>query len=351
MTMDTKKFKTGTPDTGNATAKGGRNNTKIILTAAGSVAAGMAAGAAASQIFSGTSHEPNPTSDPQKEEIAQKEEMGKEEVAEQSVNETTQATDGKTQPAGEDVSQPHPTTGNNQPTGNSHPTEPSLGNTHPSSDGETPQEVAEAIAEAQEIDKNDIDAPSVLEMIEFTTVYNADGTEVQAVVGITPDGTQYLLADADGDGVYEGVYDMAGNFVVNAEANLTHSDIEIMMDQSGGYLALTDIDRTNETEDPTEDILDTETCDHLEIAQNELETQHEEQTEEQQVVHDEPSSDEFDNLLAELLATDSESKDVVDEVLVEPEEQLNEKEDDDFEDSEEFDEDIDSEEDISTDDF
>lgn len=349
--MDTKKFKTGTPDTGNATAKGGRNNTKIILTATGSVAAGMAVGAAASQIFSGTSPDPNPTSEPQKEDIAQNEEMGKEEVAEQSVNETTQATDGKTQPTGEDISQPQPTTGNNQPIGNSHPTEPFSGNTHPSSDGETPQEVAEAIAGAQEIDKNDIDAPSVLEMKEFTTVYNADGTEVQAVVGIAPDGTQYLLADADGDGVYEGVYDMVGNFVVNAEANLTHSDIEIMMDQSGGYLAFTEMDRTNETEDPTEDILDTETGDHLEIAQNEPETQHEEQTGEQQVAQDELSSDEFDNLLAELLGTDSEPKEVDDEVLVETEEQLDEEDDDDFEDSEDFEDDIDSDEDISTDDF
>lgn len=349
--MDTKKFKTGTPDTGNATAKGGRNNTKIILTATGSVAAGMAVGAAASQIFSGTSPETNPTSEPQKEDIAQNEEMGKEEVAEQSVNVTTQATDGKTQPTGEDISQPQPTTGNNQPTGNSHPAEPFSGNTHPSSDGETPQEVAEAIAGAQEIDKNDIDAPSVLEMKEFTTVYNADGTEVQAVVGIAPDGTQYLLADADGDGVYEGVYDMVGNFVVNAEANLTHSDIEIMMDQSGGYLALTEMDRTNDTEDPTEDILDTETGDHLEIAQNEPGTQHEEQTGEQQVAQDELSSDEFDNLLAELLGTDSEPKEVDDEVLVETEEQLDEEDDDDFEDSEDFEDDIDSDEDISTDDF
>lgn len=349
--MDTKKFKTGTPDTGNATAKGGRNNTKIILTATGSVAAGMAVGAAASQIFSGTSPEPNPTSEPQKEDVAQNEEMGKEEVAEQSVNETTQATDGKTQPTGEDISQPQPTTGNNQPTGNSHPTEPFSGNAHPSSDGETPQEVAEAIAGAQEIDKNDIDAPSVLEMKEFTTVYNADGTEVQAVVGIAPDGTQYLLADADGDGVYEGVYDMVGNFVVNAEANLTHSDIEIMMDQSGGYLAFTEMDHTNEIEDPTEDILDTETGDHLEIAQNEPGTQHEEQTGEQQVAKDELSSDEFDNLLAELLGTDSEPKEVDDEVLVETEEQLDEGEDDDFDDSEDFEDDIDSDEDISTDDF
>ena len=350
--MDTKKFKTDPSGTGNSTAKGGRNNTKIILTAAGSVAAGMAAGAAASQIFSGTSPEPNPPSEPQKEDIAQKEEMGKEEVAGQSVNETTQATDGKTQPTGEDISQPQPTTGNNQPTtGNSHPTEPSSGNAHPSSDGETPQEVAEAIVGKEEIDKNDRDAPSILEMKEFTTVYNADGTEVQAVVGITPDGTQYLLADADGDGVYEGVYDMAGNFVVNAEANLTHSDIEIMMDQSGGYLALTETDRTNETEDPTEDILDTETGDHLEVAQNKPGTQHEEQTGEQQVAQDELSSDEFDNLLAELLGTDSEPKEVDDEVLVETEEQLDEEDDDDFEDSEDFDDEIDSDEDISTDDF
>ena len=123
------------------------------------------------------------------------------------------------------------------------------------------------------------------------------------------------------------------------------------MNQSGGYLALTEIDRTNETEDPTEDILDTETGDHLEMAQIESGTQHEEQTGEQQVAQDESSSGEFDNLLAELLGTDSESKDVDDEVLVETEEQLDEEDDDEFEDSEDFDDDIDSDDDISTDDF
>ena len=55
--MDTKKFKTDPSGTGNSTAKGGRNNTKIILTATGSVAAGMAASATASQIYSEKSQE------------------------------------------------------------------------------------------------------------------------------------------------------------------------------------------------------------------------------------------------------------------------------------------------------
>jgi len=343
--MDTKKFKTGTSGTEKSTAKGGKNNTKIILTAAGSVAAGMAVGAAASQIFSGTSPEPNPTSEPQKEDIAQNGEMDKEEVAGQSVNETTQTTDGKTQPTGENVSQPQPSTGN------SHPTEPSPENNHPSSDGDTPQEVAEAIAGAQEIDTNDIDAPSILEMKEFTTVYTADGTEIEAVVGVTPDGTQYLLADTDGDGIYEGVYDMVGNFVVNAEANLTHSDIEIMMDQSGSYLAFNERDRVDVTEDPTEDILDTETGEHLDLAQNESETQREEPTGDQVVSQDEPNPDDFDNLLAELLGADSESKEVDDEVLVESDDSLEEDDDDEYEDSEDFDNDIDSDEETVTDDF
>lgn len=331
--MDTKKFKTGASGTERATAKGGRNNTKIILTATGSAAAGMAAGAAASQIFSGSDSELNPTSEPQKEEIAG-----------QAANEiTTEAAHS----VEENISQPQPTTENGQPA-NSHPTEPNTENTHPSSDGETPQEVAEAIAGAQEIDRNDIDAPSVLEMKEFTTVYTADGTEVQAVVGVTPDGTQYLLADTDGDGIYEGVYDMAGNFVDYAEANLTYSDIEIMMDQSGGFLALNDRDRVDVMEDPTDDILDTETGDHLDLAQNESGTQYEDSTEGQPVTQEEPSADEIDNLLAELLGTDSESREVENEVLVETDDLLEEEDGEEYEDS---DDDIDLDEDSSTDDI
>lgn len=372
--MDTKKFKTGTTGTEN-TARGGKNNTKIILTAAGAVAAGMAVGAAASQIFPGPDPEPEPTPtpDPSKEDVAQKEELDKENGTGQATTETTQSVGGTAQPTNENISQPQPTTGNGQsanggghtttPSDNGHPTEPSSGNTHPTSDGETPQEVAEAIAGAQEIDKNDIDAPAVLEMKEFVTVYNEDGTEIQAVVGETPDGTRYLLADTDGDGVYEGVFDMAGNYIDHAEGNLTHSDIEMMMDQTGGFLAINEKDHVSMTEDPTVDILDTETGDYLSLAQNESRTQHEEPltgepvSGEQPVAQEEPSADEIDNLLAELLDIDSASKGVGDEVLVEdatngPDEYMDGDEaEDDEEVYEDSDDDVDSDEDSTTDDF
>lgn len=374
--MDTKKFKTGTTGTAN-TARGGKNNTKIILTAAGAVAAGMAAGAAASQIFPGPDPnpepEPTPAPDPSKEDVAQKEELDKENGTGQATTETAQPIGGTAQPTNENISQPQPTTGNGQPanggghttptSGNGHPTEPSSENMHPTSDGETPQEVAEAIAGAQEIDKNDIDAPTVLEMKEFVTVYNEDGSEIQAVVGETPGGTRYLLADTDGDGIYEGVFDMAGNYIDHAEGNLTHSDIEMMMDQTGGFLAINEKDHVQATEDPTGDILDTETGDHPSLAQNESGTQHEEPiagepvSGEQPIAQEEPSADEIDNLLAELLGTDSDSKGVNDEVLVEDatngsdEYMDGEEAEDDGEVYEDSDDDVDSDEDSATDDF
>ena len=358
--MDTKKFNAN----GQGKAKAGSNNTRVTLTAAG-LAASAAAGAGAAHIFSGNGNEVDPekpTEEVTDEKVKPTEENKENETAQE--NSGTTATSSAAQ---DDISQPQPTTGNGANSGTStqpgsptqsqnpsHPQEPD----HPTG-GDTPQEVAEQIAHAEEIDKDDIDAPSVVEIDGFTTAYDQAGNEMQAVMAHTPDGVPFMLVDVDGDGVFEGVFDTNGNFVAQADANLTHSDMEAMMDQTGGFLALNEHDKTSATEDPTNDIIDTETGTHPEMAMNERPTEEQspegytgEQPGQPDVVQqEEPSADEIDNLLAELLGpdTDGESKGVSEEVLVDESDNSDSVDgsDDDADDVSEDDSDDDDNDDVS----
>lgn len=321
--MATKKFN----QNGNGTAKAGRDDTKVILTAAGVAAA--AAGAAAVHVFGGKENE-EPSDNPE-EVIAQEEVMAeKEEQKQEDAQQSDTAADIENS-VGEDISQPQPTAEN---ASQSNPTQqPS-----PSTDGETPQEVAEAIAHAEEIDSNDIDAPALVEIDRFTSAYDENGNEVAAVEVHSQDGTPFLLADLDNDGVYESMFDTEGNFVTHTEANLTHSDLEAMMDQTGGYLAINEQDHNSLSEDPTNDIIDTETGTHPDMAMNETPTSEQPETTVdytgEQDLAQEPTTDEIDNLLAELLDdnTDSNSKGVDEEVLVDECGEINDEADDDSDD-------------------
>ena len=233
---------------GHGNAKAGRDNTKVILTAAG-VAAAAAGAAAAAHVFGGKEEE-EPVENP--EEVTSQEEsvVENEEQKQENAQQTTAESETESTAVGEDIAQPQPTTGNaSQSNPSPEPT--------PSTEGETPQEVAEAIAHAEEIDNNDIDAPAMVEIDKFTSAFDENGNEIAAVEVHSQDGTPFLLADMDNDGVYESMFDTDGNFVTHTEANLTHSDLEAMMDQTGGFLAINEQDHTSLSEDPTNDIIDT----------------------------------------------------------------------------------------------
>lgn len=314
---------------GHGNAKAGRN-TKVILTAAG-VAAAAAGAAAAVHVF-GSKEEEEPAENP--EEVTSQEEsvLENEEQKQEDAQQTTVASETERTAVGEDIAQPQPTTGNAVRSNPSH--EPT-----PTTEGETPQEVAEAIAHAEEIDKNDIDAPAMVEIDKFTSAFDENGNEIAAVEVHSQDGIPFLLADMDNDGVYESMFDTDGNFVAHTEANLTHSDLEAMMDQTGGFLAINEQDHASLSEDPTNDIIDTETGAHPDMAMNETPTSESMEatsnpTGEQDVAQ-EPTADEIDNLLAELLGdnTDSASKDVDEEVLVDEYTESEEDSDDDDDDA------------------
>lgn len=269
--MSTKKFQLGNASGNNV--KGGKNNTKTKLTAAGisafgaATGAGYAAGAASENLTheedDDEKHEQSP--EPNTEETSEAQ-------SEQQQNETTgsqQATE-QTQPqSGDNITEPHPTDSHQpQPVDNNQP-QPSNTDVHQPTpenpENVDPNLVAQQIIEEQNIDPYDIDSPTIISVDELTTLYRGDGTEMLVAAVHTPDGTQYLLADIDGDGYFTDVFDMSGNFVGKAEGNLMASDLEIMVNPNGGYIAQND---EPEGDDPTNDIITTSSPSHSNFAEN-----------------------------------------------------------------------------------
>lgn len=314
--MDTKKFKI--KSNGNK-PKGGRNNTQTILTAAGVVSAGSAGlGYAVGRMENDPAQvavEEPPTQSQTTNQIDQTEQ---EQQNSQTTNpETTSNT------SGQDMTEPQPTDSSQQ--------QIAQNQQQPVVDNDVnPDEIAQQIAQANEIDNNDIDTDDVLTVDGMTTAYGPDGTEMLVAVVHTPDGGQYLLADTDGDGIFSDVFDMEGNYVAEAEGNLTASDLEEMADDTGGYIA--QIDGEPVGDDPTNDIIDTQNDildDSVDIADNDS------------INDEEDISDE--ELLAQLLnEDDDDSDDLLAERLIDDEEE--EEEDDSSDDDLDINDDIDSDE-------
>ncbi len=295
--MDTKKIQLK----GKEKRKGGFNNTQTILTAAGAAVVGAAAGAA---IASTNKEDEIVDLEGQTEEV-----IAEDEGTETQTEELQATTEHVAEPSDGNITEPQPI----DSAATQHPSNSSTtANSGTSSEELTPEQVAEQIIAENNIDPKDIDAPNVVAVDELITVYDEFGNQVPAALVHTPDGWQFLLADADGDGVFEGVYDTYGNFVAMAEGNLIQSDLETMIDQSGGYMALTENDHPSGGEDPTVDIVDTETGQHVDIAQ---------------LINGEsgnsttvPSEEEMDDLLAQLLGNDDPESGVPpEEVLVDEE--------------------------------
>ncbi len=253
--MSTKKFKLGNADGNNV--KGGRNNTRTILTAAGVVALGAASGGggyAAGVAYGHPAPEPKPD-----EKVDEKtEEQPETQDNQQSNNSNSQQTDQQTQPQnGNNTTEPQPTdTTHNQQLDNTQPN--ANGGQEPvvdKPDEVNPDDIAQQIIEEQNIDPYDIDSPTIISVDELATLYRADGSEMLVAAVHTPDGSQFLLADVDGDGYFTDVFDIAGNYVGEAEGNLMASDLEAMVDSTGGYLAHTS--EEPQGDDPTDDITNT----------------------------------------------------------------------------------------------
>jgi len=276
--MSTKKFKLGNADGNNV--KGGRNNTRTILTAAGIVAFGAAAGGGGYAAGAAYGH-PSPDDEEKPEPKPEEKPDEKPETQDNQQSETagSQQTAQQTQPQSDDhITEPQPTdTTQTQTTDNSQTQQADNNQPQPTNndvheptvdkpDEVDPDLIAQQIIEEQNIDPYDIDSPTIISVDELATLYRADGSEMLVAAVHTPDGAQYLLADVDGDGYFTDVFDMAGNYVGEAEGNLMASDLEIMVDPNGGYVAHNDGEPQGD--DPTNDIINTPNPTNEDIAEN-----------------------------------------------------------------------------------
>ena len=83
-------------------------------------------------------------------------------------------------------------------------------------------------------EKNLIDtdeADSRLFSVKEKTIMQDGETEIPAVNIVDADGNEYLLADKDGDGLYEAIYDSDGEYVAQAKGGISESDIDEALDE------------------------------------------------------------------------------------------------------------------------
>lgn len=301
--MDTKKFKIK----GAEKAKGGKFLNQRFVAAAGTATIGGFSAGAGYAVVTGAGKE---SVDATQQPVT--------DGAEQQAVAPTAAETSHTEPQQTTHAQPQQTADEYQPTDSSHPSEtpqptPTEEQPAPESqpvagqDDVDPNLVAEAIA--HEVDQQDIDGENVLTIDQIGTVNGPNGNEIMAVVGHLPDGTQLLLTDIDGDGIFSDVFDMAGNYAGTLEGNLTAGDLIEMYDDTGNYLAMRE---ETAGDDPVNGITNTESA-HEENSLAQWEQTAEEQPSDEELLAqltDEIGDDDslLDRLIDELPAGDEDDE-------------------------------------------
>ncbi len=248
--MDTQKnkFSNGTQK------KGGKDVTRMVLTASGGVAVGAAGAAGAAAL-----NQSEALVEPEKEEDlsiqAEQAQVVQEQPAQQVVTPSKP-------PVSSDEIQPIDNSSNIQtePVNNNQPVENDVDSTI---DNVDPTLIAEEIT-ATEIDPNDNDMADMINVDMVDTLYVEDGTEMPVALFHTPDGGEFLMVDLNNDLTFDVVTDLEGNPVLAVESNLTMSDIEDMMDDSGNMLAFNEEQNNIELAqggNPEDDIIATDNPD------------------------------------------------------------------------------------------
>lgn len=273
--MSTKKFKIVT--SGGNGVKAGKNNTKTVLTGLGIVSLG-GAGAALGYVAGSQEGENEPETQQHEDVIVenperQEDESQDEQVLQGEEGQALQGGEGQVLQGGEEqqtaqneaqhsrenaITEPQPEDGQTttQEDVNTETTVTEDGTIEIGKlDEERIGEIARQIIDQQNIDPEDIDSPTIISVDELVITYRPDGSEALAARVHTPDGSDYLLADYDGDGFYTDVFDPMGNYIGEAEGNLMDSDLHHLVEDGGGYLAAND---EPQGDDPTNDIINTD---------------------------------------------------------------------------------------------
>lgn len=229
--METMKFKIRKPEAANGDKKITKSSrlSKAKFTLMGGILGAGAAFAASS--YAQTSE------DPEKNKPESNQEAGPVKEPVKEPQEPASATEPQ---HSENITEPQPLDSHqtqDQPTANTNEEEID------------PEEVAQALA--HEIDEEDIDAETYIIPDGYDYAYLPDGTQQMVLIGHTPEGEEYILADLDGNGYYGDIFDAEGNYVASTEG-LSVSDVIEMVDDSGEFLQA--IAEPWE-DDPSEDIV------------------------------------------------------------------------------------------------
>ena len=218
----------------NKRKKGGYDATRVVLTAAGASLAGGAAGAVGTAAYIDSQ---TPTHVVIDEEGDDEQDTGRQHaentVEENETHQTPPRNDNEANPTTDEqqaeAQQQTPTDGGNQ-------TPPVSDNI----DQVNPDLVAQQVIE--EVDPNDVDRENIVQVDAVETMYDVEGNEMQVASVHTPDGGQFLMIDVDNDMVFDVITDLEGNPITQVDGGIAMSDIEDMMDDTGGYLAPTEAD-------------------------------------------------------------------------------------------------------------
>ncbi len=262
--MDTTKRRQSTGEN----VKGGRNDFAKLLVAGGSLVVGSIGGVVLGRQYlkpsAGDAKQPD-------EEGQSQAEKATDDVLQQS-NESAQHQPQAPSNTNADIQEPTPIDSHNS--GNT--TNVNGGNSQGQTDN-TPDEVAQRIAGSTEVDAGDNVTASVMQIGSPSTMMDENGNVVNvfSVQFNDPNlaGQQFVLADTDGDGVFDGLFTADGqpfslSFVnanggetsfeaILANAKLEYGDLEEMSHSNGSYMARTEHDQDDTNDDPSEDIINT----------------------------------------------------------------------------------------------
>lgn len=223
-----------------STPKGGKDKTRVVLTTAGAMAVGAGTGLAGATILRDHGDQEETTDEPATDEQAT--------VAASSDSAATGTA------AASNATSHHALTGGSSTVATSAPTE-TENTTPPAASGDVEAEaVAQQILGKDDLDPDDLDPLVDINFEQTDVFYTENGDEIPVAEVSTPDGSTYLLADVNGDRVYDLAFDMDGNIVGGVQAGLNTNDAQLALNDEG-YIPITEGDSLLQDSGLEEDII------------------------------------------------------------------------------------------------
>ena len=108
--------------------------------------------------------------------------------------------------------------------------------------------VAERLVGTSDIDPGDGDSIVNVNFEDTDMFYSEDGSDIPVVVVSTANGGEFMVADVDGDRVYDVVLDQFGNPISNEQAGVGAIDAEMQLNGEEAHIIINGEDSDDETE-------------------------------------------------------------------------------------------------------